>query len=50
MFRLLIKFVKVRFEVYSVSLYGTYRYKGILEVRCVFREYSIGVKMKIVVL
>ena len=28
------------------SLYGTYRYKGILEVRLVFREYSIGVKMK----
>ena len=45
-FRLLIKFVKVRFEVYSFSLYGTYRYKGILEVRLVFREYSIGVKMK----
>ena len=36
----------MRCEVYRFSLYGTCRYKGILEVRLFFREYSIGVKIK----
>ena len=47
MFRRLIKFVNVRFDVYSFTLKSTYRYKGSLEVRLVFREYSIGARTTI---
>ena len=46
MFRRLIKFVNVRFDVYSFTLKSTYRYKGSLEVRLIFREYSIGFKIE----
>ena len=50
MFRRLIKFVNVRFDVYSFTLKSTYRYTGSLEVRLILIECSVGVKIKIEVL
>ena len=45
-FRRLIKFVNVRFDVYSFTLKSTYRYTGSLEVRLILIECSVGVKIK----